>query len=57
MPVWGPTGWEIHGHIWSVLRPGETPVPVAIAANYLMLGDLVSIARFSETSVESGPDQ
>lgn len=32
-------------------------MPVVLAANYLVLGDLVSIARFSETSVESGPDQ
>lgn len=32
-------------------------MPVALAVKYLMLGDLISIARFSETSVESGPDQ
>lgn len=47
-PVWGRTGWEICGHIWTVLRPGEMPVPVALAVNHLMLGDLVSIVRFSE---------
>lgn len=57
VPVWESHRVKDIGHIWTVLTPGETYVSVALAVDYLILSDLVSSSRFSETSVESGPDQ